>query len=93
MRKLITSLNKEDRRLIGRAIREAIVSGKKKFKINFNGGEPETVNDIKSLMIGEKSITFDNGRFIDIKNIKSISAESKEIIIFTREGKIVIFAQ
>ena len=91
MRKLITSLNKEDRRLIGRAIGKAIVSGKKKFKINFNGGE-ETVNDIKSLMIGEKSITFDNGRFIDIKNIKSISAESEEIIIFTREGKIVIFA-
>ena len=50
-------------------------------------------SNIKSLMIGEKSITFDNGRFIDIKNIKSISAESEEIIIFTREGKIVIFAQ
>ena len=89
---MIARLRKESRILIKKAIDKAVTSGKKEFEINFNGGEPEAIKDIENLIVREESIAFDNGRSIDVKNIRSILADKKEIIIFVHKSAEIIIS-
>lgn len=89
---MITQLREKSRLLIKKTIDKAVASGKKEFKINFNGGKPETIKDIGNLIVKKKSIAFDNGRSIDVKNIRSILADKKEIIIFVHKSAEIIIS-
>ncbi|MBW2661449.1 MAG: hypothetical protein JRD93_05570 [Deltaproteobacteria bacterium] len=87
--------------MIKETIEKKKASGSKNFYIDYSGGEPEPIKDIESLEIGQESITFDNGRSVDIKNVIGILAGNKKIIIFAHKGvrsvsaeseEIIIFA-
>ncbi len=82
---MITSLKEEEIESIKDLIKKAKDSGKKEFRVNFNGGGSKPIEDLESLEIKKKLIIFD-GRFVEINNVKSISAEGKEIIIFAHKN-------
>ncbi|MDF1556918.1 MAG: hypothetical protein P1P80_01870 [ANME-2 cluster archaeon] len=79
--KLKSLLTREYINGIKRAVNDAISEGKSRFEIVFSGGTKLLIKDIKSLNVTEKSMIFDNGRYIDIRNVCEILADDEAIVI------------
>ena len=76
--KLVTFLGEEKIKSIMKAIEKARASGNKEFYIDFGGGKPELIKNIKSLEINPESTIFDKGRSVYTKYIIGILVEDKD---------------